>query len=57
MVSAIASASVSVSIFCAGLILGYVIHAWRIQRKLSDSSRQSVRSPPTSTFGHARRAF
>jgi len=61
MVSAIASASVSVSIFCAGIFLGYALRAWRNQRNIAissvRSSHRSARSSRISTFGHARRAF
>ncbi|WP_130211903.1 hypothetical protein [Bradyrhizobium genosp. SA-3] len=49
-----ASAFVSASIFGAGLILGYALRAWRVQRRAASSGETST---PTSTFGHARRAF
>ena len=56
-----ASALVSASIFGTGLILGYVLRAWRVQRGDANSSRgtsrRAVQPTPTSTFGHARRAF
>ncbi|WP_143035550.1 hypothetical protein [Bradyrhizobium sp. Rc2d] len=48
-----ASAFVSASIFGAGLIVGYALRAWRVQR----TARSGETSTPTSTFGHARRAF
>lgn len=55
------SAFVSAFIFGAGLILGYALRAWRVQRSpvgsSGDASRQAVGPTPTSTFGHARRAF
>lgn len=53
------SAFVSASVFGAGLILGYALRAWRVQRRDANSSYgTSRRTPqPTSTFGHARRAF
>lgn len=55
------SAFVSASIFGAGLILGYALRAWRVQRRTVNSSRgpsrRTSQPAPTSTFGHARRAF
>ncbi|MCG2645331.1 MULTISPECIES: hypothetical protein [Bradyrhizobium] len=61
MASAMASASVSVLIFCACVFLSYALRARRNQRNIaifSDrSSHRLSRSPRISTFGHARRAF
>jgi len=53
------SAFFSASIFGAGLILGYALRAWRVQRRGASSSYGASRHTPepTSTFGHARRAF
>jgi len=55
------SAFVSALIFSAGLISGYALRAWRVQRSPANSSRGASRRTagptPTTTFGHARRAF
>lgn len=53
------SAFFSASIFGAGLILGYALRAWRVQGRGANSLYGAARqtSQPTSTFGHARRAF
>jgi len=55
------SAFLSAFIFSAGLISGYALRAWRVQRSPArssrDASRRTAGPTPTTTFGHARRAF
>ena len=55
------SAFVAASIFGAGLIVGYALRAWRAQPRGATSvrgaSHRMSEPAPTSTFGHARRAF
>jgi hypothetical protein len=49
----------SASIFFAGLLVGYVLRVWQLQRRVATSLRYASRksAPTTTTFGHARRAF
>jgi hypothetical protein len=49
----------SASIFFAGLLVGYALCARQSQRQIATSSRYASRKSgaPTTTFGHARRAF
>ena len=49
----------SASIFFAGLLVGYVLRVWQLQRRVATSLRYASRksAPTTTTFGHAKRAF
>ena len=55
------SASLFASLFCSGLVLGYALRACNVRRRLVNVfpsiARSSAKPAPTSTFGHARRAF
>jgi hypothetical protein len=57
MIPALSSASIFV--FFAGLLVGYVLRVWQLQRRVAASLRYASRksAPTTTTFGHARRAF
>ena len=55
------SVSISASLFCSGLVLGYALRSWSARRKLASLfrtfSRSSAKPHPTSAFGHPSRAF
>ncbi|MBR0717257.1 hypothetical protein [Bradyrhizobium liaoningense] len=53
------SALTSASIFFAGLFVGYALRASRSQQRLERLDHDALRRSraPTTTFGHARRAF